>query len=270
MIRRAFARGTAAGLLALLAVPWAFAAHAGVSVALSPVTQTVAPGAEFEVTVAVTAAGSPFNAFDLIVGYDPAALTPVPLSPLTDQIGPLVKNACPTQFHRFHASAGADTANYSMLCSNTSVSGPGTIYRLRFRAATTARTTTLRFRPGTAFFNAGIVVAGVQTQDAAVGIGMSATLDAGQQGPGLSLAAAPNPSRDGTRLDFGAPLPAAATLRVADVQGRTVRTLDVPAGARSAGWDGRDGSGLRLPPGRYAVALTGPGVRLHTQVTLVR
>ena len=136
MSRRLVVRAVVAGLLALAAAAWAGAAGAGVTVSLSPAAQTVAPGAEFDVLVDVTA-GSPFNAFDLLVGYDPGLLTPVPLAPLSGQIGPLPKNACAMPFHRFHGSAGADTANYSMLCAGVSVSGPGTIYKLRFRAAAT-------------------------------------------------------------------------------------------------------------------------------------
>ena len=269
MVRRLVVRGAVAGLLALLAAPWAGTARAGVTVSLTPATQVVAPGAEFDVLVNVTA-GSAFNAFDLLVGYDPAVLTPVPLSPLANQIGPLVKNACATSFHRFHAGAGADTANYSMLCGGVSVSGPGTIYKLRFRAAATIAATTLQFRPGTQFFDAGVLVPGLVTHDAAIGIGTAATLDVGGVRPLAALAAAPNPARGGTRFDFGAPLPARATLRVLDVQGRTVATLAAPAGARSLAWDGRDDAGVALAPGRYLTVLAGPGRTLRGSVTLVR
>ncbi len=269
MFRRLGLRGAVAGLLALLAAPWAGAAHAGVTVSLGPATQTVAPGAEFDVVVDVTA-GSAFNAFDLLVGYDPAVLTPVPLAPLSAQVGPLVKNACALPFHRFHASAGTDTANYSMLCAGVSVNGPGTIYRLRFRAGTTTGATTLRFLAGTQFFDAGVLVPGLVTHDAAVGVGTTVTLGVGDPAPGIALAAAPNPARGGTRFDFGAPLPARATLRVFDVQGRAVRVLEAPAGARTLDWDGRDAAGVALAPGRYAVVLAGPGRVRRGSVTLVR
>jgi hypothetical protein len=56
-------------LVALLA---AGNASAGVTVALQPASQLVAPGSDFDVLLEVTAPGSSFNAFDAIVGYDPA------------------------------------------------------------------------------------------------------------------------------------------------------------------------------------------------------
>src|SRR5438445_13890395 len=72
-------------LAAVLAGGPVTAVAQGVKVALLPATQTVAPGAEFDLSMEVTVAGSAFNGFDAYIGYDPAALTLIPLSPISLQ-----------------------------------------------------------------------------------------------------------------------------------------------------------------------------------------
>ena len=69
--------GSATGPLALLAVLCLpLTARAGATIAIMPATQTVAPGATFDVTIVVTpTAGTKFNAVQLRMGFDPAKLT---------------------------------------------------------------------------------------------------------------------------------------------------------------------------------------------------
>ncbi len=272
-LRRLFARMAAAGLLALSA---AFACpapvHAGVQVAILPATQTVAPGGEFEVTLQVTAAAPAFNGFTVHVGYDPAVLTPVPLSPISNQLGALVTSACSNVFHQFHYGAGIDSVDVSLLCGPISMTGPGTIYRVHFRASSTVQVTTLRILPGVEFADTGIVVPITSITDAAVGIGMTPVLDAGDGPPpvAVALSAAPNPARGEVAFAFGPPLAADAQLRVTDVQGRAVRVLAVPAGARSARWDARGAGGERVNPGLYLVELRRGERRDVVRVAIVR
>jgi hypothetical protein len=62
---------------------------------------------------------------------------------------------------------------------------------------------------------------------------------------------APNPSSRATRIGFALPRAASVDLRVFSVDGREVRTLvreALPAGLRSATWDGRDARGARAAP----------------------
>jgi len=54
-------------LIALVVLLGAAPTRAGVQVALMPAQQTVSPGAEFDVTIEVTQAGSPFNGFNAVV-----------------------------------------------------------------------------------------------------------------------------------------------------------------------------------------------------------
>ncbi len=65
----------------------------------------------------------------------------------------------------------------------------------------------------------------------------------------------PNPARGATFARFDLPDPARVNIAIVDVAGRTVRTLmdgrTLPAGTHRAEWDGRDGSGTRVPAGVY-------------------
>ena len=239
--------------------------------ALAPLSQTVAPGSEFDVVLTVANACPAFNAFHLIVAYDTTALTAVKLSPLSSQMGALVTAACGNNVNWFHMGAGVDTVDVSLLCPETSISGPGAVYRIHFRASATPQVTTLRVLPDAQFANAGILLADVTLTGAAIGIGTAPTLDAGAPPPALLvLAAAPNPASGGVRLDFGRPLSADGTLSVHDVQGRLVRTIPVARGARSGAWDGREGSGRAAAPGQYVVALHAGGLLRTVRVTHLR
>lgn len=263
-----------AGLLALLAaLCLAPLAHAGATLSFSPPALQVAPGATFDVYVRVQPdGGSAFNAVGLRVGFDPAALTPVTLSPLSNQIGPYMKSKCSNFFHIFHAGASVDTADCSMLCSNTVLSDTGRVYLLRFRAANTVTTTTLHFMPGTSLDNAGIYVLPLVTQDGAIGIGTTPTLGVGDAPATgrLSLAVGPNPSRAGTLLAFGSALSHDASISVLDAQGRRIRSLIANAGSRAIWWDGRDGSGVRAAPGNYMLQVRHGEQQASAHVTVVR
>src|SRR5580765_1145624 len=123
------------GLVASVAVltgPHLAAGQPGVKVALLPTSQIVGPGQEFDVTIQVTRAGSPFNAFDAVIGWDPTAIQPVTLTPLSDQEGAYLTAACAKRFHVFTAAADYDSITDVLLCAGVSLTGPGEIYRLRF------------------------------------------------------------------------------------------------------------------------------------------
>jgi len=250
-------------LVALLA---AGNAGAGVTVALQPASQLVAPGSDFDLVLEVTAAGSSFNAFDAIVGFDPAALTPVVLAPLSLQEGGLMSAACPNRFHDFRVGADRDTVTDVLLCAGVSVTGPGTIYRLRFHASSTEQTTTVHLLPGLRFFDAGILVPS-SGSDAVVTIGSAV----GVTNPAASatrLALAPNPARGAVSVRIDGAPEGMQELRVIDARGRRVRVLEsgwCPAGARVRTWDGTAQAGGRAAPGSYWIELRAKdrSVRAH-------
>jgi flagellar hook capping protein FlgD len=259
-------------LLAALALSRPVVADAGVAVALQPSSATVTPGAEFDVFLYVTQAGSPFNGFDAIVGYDPAALTLIRLSD-AQQEGALFTNACGNLFHRFSQGTDRDTISAVMLCNQTFVSGPGTLYRLHFRASNTPQSTTVRFLPGLRFYNAGLYVTPVTSSDATIGIGTTVGVGGTEIAPSaLSILALPNPARGATRLRIEAGRPGPQQVRVIDSLGRVVRSFEpgsFAAGAREMTWNRRSDSGRRLPAGAYTVEVTSGAQSARTRVILL-
>ena len=107
---------TAAALLAIAMFAAPVCAQ-GVRVALLPAQQTVTPGSEFEITLQIPQAGSAFKGFDAVVGYNPAALTLLPLAPTTLQQGCLMTGscsaACGNTLHLF--SAAGDSGRESSM-----------------------------------------------------------------------------------------------------------------------------------------------------------
>ena len=273
MSRRRIALGVL--LAALMGVTMAASARAsssgaGVTIALTPAGQQVAPGAQFDLSIDVTQAGDSFNGFDLMVGYDPAALTLVPMNPIDLQQGSYMTNACGNTFHVFKAHAGVDTITDVLLCSGVSLPGPGQIYQLRFQASDTPQLTQVRFLPGGQFYDAGLYVSPLSSSDATITIG--SPVGVGMPGAaGLSLSAAPNPASGHLTFTIesaGGP----QSLTVFDLQGRVVRRLENGAGRpgiRLVSWDGRTDAGLLAAPGIYLARLQAQERAVWVRVTLI-
>lgn len=227
-------------------------------------TVAVDPGGTFTVDLVVRDPDLAFNAFDLSVHFDPAWLTLAPMSPVSQQRGALMVNACTLNapFHVFTPGPDSAVCTLVILCDGVSVTGPGTIYRLRFVAAQAPAWTQLEFGPGTSFFAGGPRVAGVATRGVTVKIG-SPVLDVGGP-PGVAAApeldpVTPNPSPPVRSLAVSFSLPRAGSCDVAvlDPQGR--RVAGAPWTRREAGPQRVQLELPRLAPGRYTVALRTAG-----------
>ena len=242
---------------------------AGVTVALLPTGQTVTLGAEFDLTLEVTQAGDLFNAFDAIVAWDPAALTFMPRSKALQE-GPYMSGACGNTFYISKAGTSTDTLSDVLLCNELFLPGPGTIFKLHFKASDTPQETAVLLQ-GVKFYRAGIYVTPVHTSDAIIGIGVPVGVGEPPAAP-LALSVTPNPGRGPLRLVLGADRAGVQRLTVLDVQGRRVRRLAdgwSPAGSRAVTWDGRDEAGGRLPAGIYLVTLDVAGRTTSQRVTLL-
>ena len=95
------------------------------------------------------------------------------------------------------------------------------------------------------------------------------------EAPGLSrlLRNYPNPFNPSTKIQFALERDAQVSLRVFDVQGRTVRTLIesyLTSGPRLVSWDGRDDRGRPLSSGTYFLRLEGGGAYMTRTVNLVK
>jgi hypothetical protein len=255
----------------LLAVSVSPAFAQGVHVALMPAQQTVAPGAEFVLELDVTEPGLPFNGYDAVIEYDPSALTFLPASPLSLQEGSYMKGACGSTFHYFMYGGDSLLISHALLCPGMVLTGPGQLYRLRFRASMTPQATWIRIRH-VRFYDAGTEVGPLFHADAVVGIGV--TLGAPLPGTprGISLRVAPNPCRAAASILVECDVAGEQRLQVFDVAGRSVRLLERGAfnpGRRSLVWDGRDDRGARVRAGIYHVVLSAEGRVVTARLVLV-
>jgi hypothetical protein len=264
-------------LLAALALSGGAAGAAralGVQVDLTTTSLKVAPATEFDVTVSVPVSGSPFNAFHVVVGFDPAAITYVPNSA---QQGCLMTGgcsaACGTTWSTFSSQGDSLVIDDFLMCDQVALTGPGALYRLRFRTSPTPQTTFVRIR-GAGFFNAGVRVSPVTTNDRQVDIGATAGVDADPTlAAGLRVGADPNPARGQVTLAIEGASAGVQRVEVLDLAGRVVRRLAdgwQPAGARRVAWDGTDAGGQRLPPGVYLVRVRDDARSAQVRVALLR
>jgi hypothetical protein len=268
-----------AGALALasaLALGAGPARAQGLQLALAPALQGVSPGDTFTVTLEVPQAGADFNAVHAVVHWDSSAVHFVPTSPLDAQLGCLMTGACSAAcgqtYHTFSASPESASIFASLLCDAIQLTGPGTFYRLRFRAVGAQQTTSLTLS-GVLVYDAGVSVNPVTASPCSIAIGAPLAV-AGRAGMGAPrLRASPVPARGAVTLAVEAAAAGPQRLEVLDVTGRRLRTLAdgwVPAGARTLGWDGTDEAGRRLPAGVYLVRLAAGSSEVRARVVLVR
>ena len=242
--------------LALLAA--SAPAGAAVSVALAPAFQIITPGSDFTVNIDVTAAGTPFNGYELTVQYDPRVLTLLPGSPTTTQQGCLMTGACSgacgTTFHNFVVVADSLTVTDVLLCDQIALTGPGHVYQLRFHSVTKPQTTQIYLRRAT-FFNDGAALPTTPAPKTSIGIGIGLGVGSPPPaGPG-TLRVEPNPAYGHVRFVLDDQAAGITEADIVDLLGRVVRHIGpVAAGARgSLEWDGRDARGSRVHAGLYLV-----------------
>jgi hypothetical protein len=248
------------------------AAAQSVDVAIDPPVQTVNPGDTVNVTIDVTKADLAFNGYDAVVGYDPTALAFLPMSPLSLQEGSYMKNACGNTFHHFVAAGDSLSISHVILCADLALTGPGQLYKLRFRALSTLQATQLTFR-SVQFYNAGHFVNPDSTHNAMVAIGVQLDAPKPPLHWGLQLLASPNPTRGTAALHVTAPTAGPQELVVLDALGRVVRRLDrgrYAAGPRLVTWDGSDAHGVRVAAGVYLVRLRAGAQSTQTRIAMLR
>jgi hypothetical protein len=235
------------------------AAWADVDLAILPSVISVEPGEIFDVELTITQTGSPFNAYDAVVSFDPDVLSFIQLSD-SQQQGSLMTEACENIFHKFEASTFGDTLAIShiLLCSATDVSGPGVVYRLRFQAGDLNGATTLSLLEGTQFYLAGLYVNPVFTHDAEVTVGPVSPVPDVQAAPTPNLQAAPNPFNPTTTISFEAASAIPSKVTVYSSRGTRIAGLldgQVSPGVNSVVWNGRNDHGVLVGSGIYLVRL---------------
>lgn len=263
------------GLLCCAAVLHGGAALAqGTAIALVPASIQVDPGQEFSVDISIPAAGDPLNGYDAIVGFDPARLELILPVPAPAGEGALFTDACPQRFLDVQVAPDSTRVSVAhvLLCAGTSVTGPGVVYTLRFRARTATGPTWLRLLEGTAAYDAGSYVEPVTTSDAEVLIGTPTA--APPANVPARWDASPNPFNPATELRYDAPEAQRIRIDIFDVRGRAVATVfegEIAAGRFRRVWTGRDRRGRLLASGVYLARLeSSSGERFVTRLVLLR
>ena len=264
-----------AGALCVLALAGAASrARAAINVGLTPASQNVTPGTDFDVFIDVTSAGSAFNGFDVVVSFDPGALTLLPTAPTTLQQGCLMTGgcsaACGNAFHVFAAAGDSISVNDVLLCAGVTLTGPGHLYKLRFHATTTPQVSQLSIRRAQ-FFNAGLFVTPVNKTGCLVGIGVNVGVGAPPPGLARPLRVEPNPAFGHVNFVSDDEASGLAEADIVDLQGRLVQHVG-PAwlGPHARfGWDGNDSRGARAPAGLYLVKVRRGGQVQNARVILL-
>jgi hypothetical protein len=264
----------AIGVLACLLASRA-GAQEGVELAVLPAVSQHDPGDTLTVELTVVDASDAFNAYDAYVTFDNDRLQFLQLDPVADQQGPLMTDACPQTFHVFAVapdSTRLDVHN-GLLCAGATVTGPGVVYRLRFRCREQEGETEIGLAAGTAFFDDGFLVLPVTTHAAQVQIGEVSPTPPAATGA-YRLRAAPNPFNPGTEVQLALPRPGVLEVAIYALDGRRVAVLhrgSLAAGEHRWFWNGRDDADRALASGRYlAIARRGSEVLATTSLTLVR
>ena len=236
-MRRAALAGLAA---AWLAAP---AAADGVHARLQTIDPVVDPNEEFDVEFAIFQADHVFNGFDLAIRFDPTRLTYVAG---TNAQGAVMTSACANRFHLFGAAPDSLRTTLVLLCAGVSVTGPGVLYKARFKAGTTVGGTMLEIGPSTQFFDAGFDVEPLEAQNLQICI---TTCPVGVEDDAAVTrfamrAPSPNPWSGRGPASFGFDLPRAGevSLTLHDVGGRVVAST-------APRW---------FEPGRHVLALERP------------
>lgn len=246
---------------------WADAIHTGWYLERTAVER----GATFDLEFWVTEPGLAFNAFDVTFEFDPAILEFVPASPIGLQLGSYMASACGNTFHLFAAGGDSLVVSLALLCSGVSRSGPGQIYRLRFRARDSLAVTRVGVRR-LEFYSAGVFARPALHHDAVIRVDGPVLGVPADPVAGARLVAEPNPSRGVVRLGWpGVTPPVGARARILDVHGRVVRELDARTAASGSpyAWDGRDAGGRLAPPGLYWAVAHAAGRRASVRIIRV-
>jgi len=239
----------------------------------------VQAGDTLTVRIEIPVAGPPFNAFDAFVRFDPEILTFLPAALQQAQVGTLMSDACPQSFHLFSQAPDSMTLeiNFSLLCANVTVTGPGVVYEVRFQCRDVDAYTRLEFltEPGriTRFYDDGYFVQPLVLSPLLVQTGEGAAPVPPAAATEIILRAAPNPFNPRTVFTFNQPQAGYAELSVYDVRGRLVRSLQaglLDAGDQRITWNGRDDAGLPVEAGVYLGLVRTPGGTGRTALTILK
>ena len=226
-------------VLLLLLVCFAPTALAAVDLAILPSTVTVQPNEIFDVELTITPAGSAFNGYDAVIGFDPDAADLHP-APAGRPGGAADDGRLLQPLPRLQRRAGGRPP------------GPQPRAALRRRqrhrprrglpsalpGRPGQRTTTISLDTGTAFYLAGLYVNPVFTHDAEIRIGGPSPVPGMPTAADPRLTAAPNPFNPSTIISFEAAAPTRARITIHNLRGERVADADAEIPPDATPWPG--------------------------------
>ncbi len=163
-------------------------------------------------------------------------------------------SACGATFHWFTSGTTEVGMVHSILCTGMSLTGPGELYILHFRATGAAQTTPFSITM-VDFANAGDPVTPVIVTNTSIVITPASDTQTPPHAQ-MALHIAPNPFNPSTVIEVDAENAGPQSVEVYTATGRLVEVLEngyFPAGSRRIVWNGRREDGTRLASGVYIV-----------------
>jgi len=246
--------------------------QAEVRFGLASETNALDAGQTVRLDVVVPTAGDAFNGYDAVLYYDETKVEPVVPSPPSSGEGELFTNACGIRFLDIADLSDSSKIRVAhvILCAGTSVTGPGAVYSMEFRALANG-ITTIELGPGTQAYEAGELVDTVTGANVTLTIGDVTTTP---RAPGVPrLRVFPNPFNPSTTVRIEGEPGTFVRLKIHDSAGRRVRTLfeaRLDVSRLDLRWDGRDAFGRFVASGTYFAHLQTTERSAVSRLVLVR
>jgi len=266
-------RGPLIGRIALCATALVVAAlpafAQGVKVNVWPLPPGGTVGDTIAVQLRVLQAGTPFNAYEAVVHYDPSALQFVPRTRALQE-GSSMQGACNSTFYQFAAAGDSISIMNSLLCNQVTLRDYATLLDLRFVLTGPEEVTWIRFSHLVVYSDGSYVTPAVGV-DAPVWIVRTLGVDPRPRVIVPHLGVAPNPARGDVEFAIERGGDWAGDLLVCDMTGRVVRRLlSADGSTRLAVWNGRADDGVPAPPGVYWAVFRGEHRSIRTRFVRLR
>jgi hypothetical protein len=247
---------------------------------LLPEISQIEVGEVAEVRFEVDATAMQFNAYEVVILFDPGVVEFLP--PVIE--GPLMSGACGSTVAFPGGTDSTVAYTHAILCAGTSLDGPGLLSTYRFQGLADG-VTQLQFLqdPDRSFADAGRYInpehptfpRQVILHEAAIQVGTASSVVVGPTPARTDRLApnVPNPFNPTTRIRFELAQASAVRLDILDPRGRRVWSRDwnlLPPGAHDFVWTAAASDGRRAASGVYVLRLsTERGVETR-KMTLLR
>ncbi|MBU1701547.1 MAG: T9SS type A sorting domain-containing protein [Candidatus Eisenbacteria bacterium] len=245
---------------------WSTSVYGGISVSISPGTTSVQPNDEFTVYLSIDEAGSEFDSYETVIEYDETLIELLSASQEALMLDP-----CGNTWW-VPPTPGADSAfiSHVLLCGGLTVTGPGNLSSLTFRALQNANAEiTFDY---IYFWIAGELVPDIVSHDGLVIIGGAGAVNDIDGFTGLKLDVSPNPAQSGLRLTMDMQERGAIDLTLYDPAGRKVSALAqgrfLEAGQHELAFHSRD-LPAHISQGLYFVVLRTKTEQIVRKVMLI-